>query len=200
MIAGDLVRFVSRQLQDVDAVTWPVEVLLSLLSDAQREIVRLYPPANAVHGEFVCAGGTLQQLPDNAVAFVRVLRNVQADGRPGAALTMARLAEMDTLNAHWHMGTEQDETRQWLADPRDPRVFYVYPAVNAGVKLEVVYAVSPAEVAALDDAVALPDIYKPAIQYYMLAAAHGMETESAEDHKSAAYWTLFEKSVKERMV
>lgn len=200
MKAFALVNFVSRQLQDVDAVTWSESVLLSLLSDAQREIVRLYPPANAVHREFSCAGGTLQRVPADGVAFIRVLRNIRSSGGAGLALSTSRLQDLDTLNPYWHMGDEQGAARQWLADPRDPTVFYVYPSVQSGVKLELVYAVSPVEVQSANDVIELPDIYKPAIQYYMLAAAHAMETEAAEDAKSAQYWTLFEKSVKERMV
>jgi len=196
MKAELLLRFVSRQLQDVEAVTWDRSTLLALLSDAQREIVRLHPSANAVHSVIRCQSGTLQQIPSDGVTFIRALRNVDAQGKVGAALSPAHLADMDALNAHWHSDTEQHIARQWFADPQDPRVFYVYPAIKQGSKLEIIYSVSPVEVESQEDVIGLPETYKPALQYYMLAAALSMETEGAEDSKALQYYALFEKSIK----
>lgn len=195
MLAGVLLDWVSRQLLDTGVTrTWADATLLGFLSDAQREVVSKYPAAHPKRTTVSCVAGARQTIPADGVAILRVIGNASS----GRALTAAVLEDMDASLPGWKAAAQTATPYQYLLDSQEKRDFLLYPPVSSGVQVDIIYAPVPVEITARTDAIALDDAWKPALQYWMLAAAHAMEHEDAEDSKAASYYALFDKAVKER--
>jgi hypothetical protein len=184
--AQSIVRRVVETLQDNTSVRWPVNELVRYLNDGQREIVLYRPDAMVTNAAVALAAGSKQSLPANGTKLIEVVRNT-GGGRRSVRLVNREI--LDSQSPGWHNITGATEILHFMYDPRDPKIFYVYPpAAASGASLDVVYAAMPTDITepadgalytAVTGNISVPDIYGNVIQDYVLYRAYSKDSEYA---------------------
>lgn len=178
------------------ATRWTPAEALWWINDGQREIVHQLPKANAVRAVPTLSAGTRQSLAALSLpAGIEVLdvpRNFAADGTTvGKAITLRERDYFDEMFPDWHSVTGAS-VEHWFFDPRDPKAFYVYPALTGNGKVELIYSANPADLAALADVITLDDTYANALQFFVLFSFFSKDANYAKSLQMAAsYWGMF---------
>lgn len=200
--AQSILRRCVDTLQDTTSIRWPINELVRYLNDGQREVVMYRPDSMVTNATLVCAAGSKQTLPANGAKLIEVIRNAFTGS--GATKKAVRLTNREILDAQipgWHNLTGANEVVHYMYDPRDPRVFYVYPPANTSARLDIVYAAYPtpitepadgATLSAVTGDITLPDIYGNAVQDYVLYRAYMKDSEYAGNAQRAqAHYAAF---------
>jgi hypothetical protein len=184
--AQSIVRRVVETLQDNTSVRWPVNELVRYLNDGQREIVLYRPDAMVTNAALTLFAGSKQALPANGTKLIEIVRNTSGTRR---SVRLVNREILDSQAPNWHNITGATEILHFMYDPRDPKVFYVYPpAAASGASLDVVYAAMPTDVTepadgalytAVTGNISVPDIYGNVIQDYVLYRAYSKDSEYA---------------------
>jgi hypothetical protein len=184
--AQSIIRRVVETLQDNTSVRWPVNELVRYMNDGQREIVLYRPDAMVTNAAVELVAGSKQALPANGTKLIEVVRNT-AGGKRSVRLVNREI--LDSQSPGWHNITGATEILHFMYDPRDPKVFYVYPpAAASGASLDVVYAAMPTDITepadgalytAVSGNISVPDIYGNVIQDYVLYRAYSKDSEYA---------------------
>jgi len=184
--AQSIVRRVVETLQDNTSVRWPVNELVRYLNDGQREIVLYRPDAMVTNAAVTLVAGSKQALPANGTKLIEIVRNTGGTRR---SVRLVNREILDSQAPNWHNITGATEILHFMYDPRDPKVFYVYPpAAASGASLDVVYAAMPTDVTepadgalytAVTGNISVPDIYGNVIQDYVLYRAYSKDSEYA---------------------
>jgi hypothetical protein len=195
--ALSIIRRVVETLQDTTSIRWPVAELVRYLNDGQREVVLYRPDSMVTNSTVTCVAGSKQTLPANGAKLIEVIRN-------SGTKRAVRLTNREILDAQmpgWHALAGQNEVLHYMYDPRDPRVFYVYPPATTSAQLDIVYAAYPTDVVepadgatytAVTGNISLPDIYGNVLQDYILARCYMKDSEYAGNAQRAqAHYTLF---------
>jgi hypothetical protein len=167
-------------LQDTTGVRWPqTDELLLWLNDGQREIVLRKPDAYAQNAVVALVAGTKQSIPATGIQLLDVIRNMGTGGEtPGRAITRIDREILDEQRPNWHSETASAETKHYMFDSRDPKHFYVYPPQHATPgRVEMVYASSPTDLAALASTITLDDIYSGVLLDYILYRAYSKDAD-----------------------
>lgn len=196
--AQSIIRRCVETLQDVGSVRWPINELVRYLNDGQREVGLHRPDATATLQTVACVPGARQTLPPAAVKLIEVVRNA-AGGR--RAVRMASQNLIDAHNPGWYNMPGTLDVMHFMFDPREPRVFHVYPPALAATQLEVVFSVWPTDVpepadsaplTAVTGNIGVPAIFGNALQDYILARAYTKDAEFANNGQRAqAHYTAF---------
>jgi hypothetical protein len=190
LTAQNVIDRVNDTLQDTTNVRWPTTELLRYLNDSQREIVLLRPDASVTTAAVaLTANETKQSLPTSGVRLLDVTRNMGTAGStPGTAIRLISREVLDTQVSTWHSDTGQTVVKHYVFDPRNPKIFYVYPRVHAStaVYVELVYSSSPADVSAIGNTITLDDIYANAMIDFMLYRAYSKDAEYAANSAYAS--------------
>ena len=197
--AQSLIRRVVETLQDNTSIRWPVSELVRYLNDAQREVILYRPDAAVTNAPVTLVAGSRQSLPSGGTKLVEVVRNSAGTKR---AVRMVNREILDAQLPGWHAQTGVTEVLHYMYDPREPRVFYVYPpAAASGASVEVTYASVPADIAepadgalytAVSGNIGVPDIYGNAVQDYVLYRAYTKDSEYAGNAARAqAHYAAF---------
>jgi hypothetical protein len=189
--AQSIVRRVVETLQDNTSVRWPVSELVRYLNDGQREIVMYRPDAMVTNASVTLVAGSKQALPSNGTKLIEVVRNSTGGQR---SVRMVNREILDAQSPNWHNITGVTEVLHFMYDPRDPKVFYVYPPAAAatdetpGASLDIVYAALPSDInepaagatfSAVTGNISVPDIYGNPLQDYILYRAYSKDSEYA---------------------
>lgn len=198
--AKSIIRRVVGTLQDDTSVRWPVAELVRYLNDGQREVVLYRPDSLSTNATIDCVAGSKQTLPSNGAKLIEVVRNA-ASGSNFRAIRMINREVLDAQLPNWHAIPPVDTVKHFMYDPRDPRVFYVYPPATTDAKLDIVYAsypqdiAEPADGATAEDVVgniALPDIYGNVLIDYVLYRAYSKDSEYAGNaNRAQAHYGAF---------
>ena len=182
--AQALIRRVVETLQDTTSIRWPVAELVRYLNDGQREIIVHRPDAMVTNASLTLTAGTKQSLPSNGAKLIDVVRNSAGTKR---AIRMCAREILDAQSPGWHNLSGVTEIVHFMFDPRDPKVFYVYPpAQSAGASVDLVYSALPTDIAepaagtdysAVSGAISVPDIYSNALQDYVLYRAYTKDSQ-----------------------
>ena len=197
--AQSLIRRVVETLQDNTSIRWPVSELVRYLNDAQREIILYRPDAAVTNAPVTLVAGSRQSLPSGGTKLVEVVRNSTGTKRA------VRLVNREILDAQlpgWHAQPGAAEVLHYMYDPREPRVFWVYPpAAASGASVDVTYASMAADIAepadgalytAVTGDLGVPDIYANAVQDYVLYRAYTKDSEYAGNAARAqAHYAAF---------
>lgn len=182
---------------DTGGVFWTDAELLIWLNMGQKAIVRLKPDANPVAESMALASGTRQALPDGRLALIDVPRNMGADGStPGRVVRQISRRDMDAQDPFWHAREVVTDVEYFMFDERDPATFFVSPPSNGSGQVEVVASDTPADVAAKENDITLPDIYADVLLDYILYRGFSKNGEStahrqrALDHYGACLQSL----------
>jgi hypothetical protein len=201
--AQSVIRRVAETLQDTTSIRWPVNELVRYLNDGQREIVLHRPDSMVTNAAQPLVAGSKQAIPSNGAKLIEVIRN------SGGAKRAIRMCEREILDAQapgWHNLTGVTEVLHFMYDPRDPKVFYVYPpAAASGASVDLVYAALPGDVTepadgatytAVTGNISVPDLYANALYDYILARCFMKDSEYAGNAQRAqAHYTLFASSL-----
>ena len=190
--AQALIRRVVETLQDTTSIRWPVAELVRYLNDGQREIIVHRPDAMVTNASVTLTAGTKQSLPANGAKLIDVVRNSAGTKR---AIRMCAREILDAQSPGWHNLSGVTEIVHFMFDPRDPKVFYVYPpAQSAGASVDLVYSALPTDIAepaagtdysAVSGAISVPDIYSNALQDYVLYRAYTKDSQYAGNEARA---------------
>lgn len=198
--ASSIIRRCVETLQDTTSIRWPVPELVRYLNDGQREVVMYRPDSMVTNSTLTCVAGSRQSLPTNGAKLIEVVRNARVAGTR-RAVRMVNREILDAQTPGWHALTGQDDVLHFMYDPRDPRVFYVYPPATTNTQLDIVYAAYPTDIAepadgslytAVTGSISLPDIYGNVLQDYVLYRAYSKDSEYAGNgNRSQAHYAAF---------
>ena len=190
--AQALIRRVVETLQDTTSIRWPVAELVRYLNDGQREIIVHRPDAMVTNASLALIAGTKQSLPTNGAKLIDVVRNSAGNKR---AIRMCAREILDAQSPGWHNLSGVNEIVHFMFDPRDPKVFYVYPpAAASGASVDLVYSALPTDIAepaagtdfgAVTGNISVPDIYSNALQDYVLYRAYTKDSQYAGNEARA---------------
>lgn len=172
---------------------WSDDELLLYLSDGQRTVVAMDPSSSSTTTVFTLATGTKQTLPATAHMLLSIVRNMAVDGvTPGKVVRVVSKELLDNFNLNWHNATAAAVVQNYVFDPQERTQFYVYPPNTGAGKVELRYAVMPAELTNPSDELGLPDIYQTPLTDYVMFRAHQKDSDFAAGQQVAsAYLQLF---------
>jgi mRNA-degrading endonuclease toxin of MazEF toxin-antitoxin module len=189
---GTIVGNASAVLQDASNVQWTVSEMIAWVNDGSRAIVIVRPDANATTGQSTSVAGTRQTIPTDGHLLLDVVRNMGTDGATaGRAITRINRRTLDMSNPLWHETTPAAEAQHFVFDARNPKVFYTYPPMTAGTKIELVYARPPALVAALTDPITIDDVYATPLTDYVLFRAFSKDNSAGNLQRATFHLSAF---------
>jgi hypothetical protein len=205
--AQSIIRRVVETMQDNTSVRWPVAELVRYLNDGQREVVLYRPDSMVTNATVALAGGAKQALPTNGSKLIDVIRNTGGTKR-SVRMTVRNI--LDTQSPNWYNLTGVTEVLHYMYDPRDPKVFYVYPpAASSGASVEIVYSAYPTDItepadgavySAVAGNISLPDIYGNVLADYILYRAYTKDSEYAGNAQRAqAHYAAFQAALTTEM-
>jgi hypothetical protein len=198
--ASSVIRRAVETLQDATSVRWPTAELVRYLNDGQREIVLYRPDAMVTNATVTCVAGTKQSLPTLGSKLIDVNRNSAATSAK-KAIRMINREILDAQTPGWHNITGSVDILHFMYDPRDPRVFYVYPPATALAMVDIVYSSYPSDItepadgslySAVTGNISVPDIYGNVLGDYILYRAYTKDSEYAGNAgRAQAHYTAF---------
>jgi hypothetical protein len=169
LIGQQLEDFVHVQTGSPDypafvAQTWPPSVVIPYLNLGLLEAINLKPSCNPVSRTLTLVGGSAQSLPAGDLQLIEVISNSQ-----GGAVDSVMQDRIDNLLPNWQAQEWKDNyVQQVILDPRNPKVFYVFPPqpVPPVDKLNVIVSTTPALLTADTGIFPLDHSYWPAMVEY----------------------------------
>jgi len=194
-------------MQDNTSIRWPISELVRYLNDGQREVVLYRPDSMVTDATLALVAGAKQGLPSNGSKLIDVVRNTSGNKR---SVRMTNRNILDTQSPNWYNLTGVTELLHYMYDPRDPKVFYVYPpAAATGASVEIVYSAYPTDITEPADGVtytgvtgniSLPDIYGNVLADYVLYRAYTKDSEYAGNAQRAqAHYSAFQAALTTEM-
>lgn len=189
--AQSITEAAAKTLLDDSGVRWTPNELFGYVGAGEREICILKPEAYTKRGPVDCVPGTVQSLPTDASGLMEITRNMGADGlTPGGAIRQMDRTVMDSLDPGWHNHTP-GPAKHFIYDDRDPLRFSLYPPQpDPAEKVEAVYPATPPAIAAMTDPINLPDVYEPALYYFVLFRALSKDSGTANPGKAGQYYGM----------
>jgi hypothetical protein len=198
--AQSIIRRVVETLNDTTSVRWPVNELVRYLNDGQREVVQYRPDAMVTNSTVTLAAGAKQALPSDGSKLLDIVRNNSVASKRAVRMTNRMILDAQVPN--WHNITGTTEILHFTYDPRDPRVFYVYPpAAASGAALDIIYSAYPVALTepaegttytAVTGNISVPDMHANALADYVLYRAYSKDTEYAGNAaRATAHYQAF---------
>jgi hypothetical protein len=180
-------------LQDEEHVRWTTLELIEWINEAAGALVTLRPSAGARLAVLTLLAGTQQELSDEVVQLLDVVRNLGVDSlTPGRAIRLAERHLFDSADPDWHARAGKSVIKHYIYDDRTPKVFYVYPPALAGTKLQASLSVMPALVTTEDDNLGLGAQFESAIINYVVFRAMAKDSEYANGAIATGYYQAFQ--------
>lgn len=184
---------VSDLLTDEDLVRWTVEERIRWANESLGAILTRRPAALARTSVVTLVAGTRQSIPADGSILLDVVRNMAADDvTPGSIIRRTDRQQLDDADPGWHTGRKKSYVRQYTYDDRLPKEFYVYPPVNAGVKVELQDAYLPDDIADIGEDLGIGAEYKEAVVNYICYRANAKDSEFASPAMATAFYQAFE--------
>lgn len=182
----------AHKLVDEGMVTYTQAHLLGALNNACRVIASVRLDACVATETVALQAGTRQQIPAGGQQFLSATRNMDSTGRPGTAIQKKTVIDKNRINPGWHTEPEEDEVLEVMPDEDDPVVFWVYPPVKTGTRVQIKFAKLPDSVEAADP-FPLLDKYAAPAKHWVLFEMFSRDTNSAghpakaESHKRLCF-------------
>lgn len=171
MTISELLDRISIELTDVGRVSWSVGDLVSYYNSAIAAIANYRPDLFAVTRAISCQAGTRQALPAGAITLLEVERNTG-----GRRTRYFDRGDLDDLDPDWMMGEGATEAEAYLYESSNPKVFWLYPGVQAGASVDVVMSELPEPVTVSDVEGGAPmqveDTYATACMDWIISRAY----------------------------
>lgn len=202
VLVKELLERVAIILQDETNRRWPLAELLRWLVAGEREVVLHKPDAFTTNESVRLSPGTRQEIPAGGNTFIRIVRNMGADGlTPGRAVTPIEMSVLDIQTPDWHTEPPEAPVEHYMVDERDPKRFYVTPPQpDPAEQVELVYAAAPPDIKVQNwdtttATINLNDIYSNALFDYILYRAYSKNAESADPNRAFAYYQAFANAI-----
>lgn len=191
ILAQDLINDIASELSDVNHITWTAAELLTYLNSATLRVCFLRPDANSSVESVQLVAGTKQSIPATSRRLLDVSRNMGVDGNtPGKVITSTDTRSMDLYRPTWHKDTGKTSIDHFMYDEETPQVFFVTPPVHdtTNVYVELKLANNPTVLTdPATENIPINDIYRPAIEHWMLYKSYDKETDSAHSIAEAKF-------------
>lgn len=195
--AQSIIFEAQTQLSDLDGIRWAASELVIYLNDGQRESCVLRPDAFATTAALTLAAGVRQALPAACSKFFDMHRNTSV-----AAITKVDKKLLEVSDPTWYSRAGSATIQHFCFDPREPLAFDVYPPATTAASVDLIYAATPAEVAAptapglayttVTGNINCPDAFKNALISFVLFRAFAKDAEAGGNAAlSAAHYQLF---------
>lgn len=171
-------------LNDTDdgGIRWQDAELIAWLNEAMAEVVRIAPQASAKTVDHPLTSGTLQSIPDDGVQLINIFRNAPA----GRVVRIVDSTIMDNERPSWHQDPPNAQAMRYTFDPRNPRMFSVYPPNNGAGRVSLVYSAAPTVVTSKAQNISVPDIYAAPLTNYICYRAWLKLVDNANSVKRAS--------------
>lgn len=193
-MTGNDVNAMLTDLNDPDMETWTQAERITWMNAGMREIATLKPKATTVTASIaLVAGVTRQPVPADTIQVLDLTVNMGADGAtPGRTITTTTADRLKAASINWR-ADKGAAVRHLVVDDRDPKAFYVWPAIKTGPwYVEALQHKFPTPIAALGDTLALDDSYLNALSEYVMHMAYARDSEiQAHGELSVAHYTKF---------
>lgn len=187
VLASEIIAEASKQLNDINKVTWTNESYFEYISSAQEMIVSIRPDAYSVVTTMQMAAGSRQSIPSEALRLLDIYRNMGSDGNtPGRAVLPVERNALDLFAFNWNADTQESEVKNYMYDEKVPNVFYVDPPSDGTGFLEVAISRVPPKVDQVTDALSLKDIYRNHVIQWVMYRAYSIEVDSVSSQRRAA--------------
>lgn len=178
------------QLNDPEATTWSDSTLIIALNQALRMLSLVRPDATAKIATVTVKQGSRQNIPDDGIRLLRVVRNIGSNGEIGRAIRLVQQEDLDSMSPDWHMSSG-DIVKEYMFDARSPKHFYIYPTVAATKKIEIEYSSYADTVteATAADPLPVPPVFAQPVQelmLYKLLSGDATNGNSGNDHLRVA--------------
>jgi hypothetical protein len=189
-----LARVRTQLIDELPTQRWSDDELLMWLSDGQRTLIAVDPALGDVTGPVKVELGTKQALPDGGFMLLDIKRNMGFDGlTPGRVITVITRENLDRVDPYWHASARSEVTLHYIYNPKEPRIYYIYPPSTGEHYIEAAVAMNPPDMAALTDTLLVPDLYQTALFDYVMFRAHQKDSDySAGDQIAQGYLQLFQ--------
>ena len=198
--AQNVLQRVVITLLDPSAVRWPTAELVRYLNDGQRDIALVRPDSTSTTATLTLASGARQTLPSVGAKLLEVIRNTSGTKR---AVRLVNRVVLDSQVPEWYNLTGVTEIKHYTYDPREPRIFYVYPpAAAANASVELIYSAYPTDITepnstalytAVTGNVSVADIYVNALVNYILYRAYSKDSENTQNAALASsFYQLYQ--------
>lgn len=183
MTAQAIIDAISPELNDDARDRWSVATLVKFINDAQDTIVLRQPEANSVRAAFQLTAGAFEHAaPSGTFRVLDVTHNLGADGVTiGRSIDLVPRETLDAFRPNWRKETGQTEIKNWMFNDKLPTRFEVYPRAHATTAVHVALerSVKPTDCVDANSPLGLPDLYRPAIQQWVLYRAFSVNSSTA---------------------
>lgn len=196
--AQSIIHRAAIALNDLNATRWTTAELVRYLNDGQRDIALVRPDATATPVTVGLVAGARQNLPAAGAKLLELIRNTTGAQR---AIRLTDRSVLDALNPDWYSKAGALEVKHYTFDPREPRVFYVYPPALSGASVELVYSAYPVDITepsanttytSVTGNVSVQDIFTNALTNYILYRAFSKDTETVSAAAATSYYQLYQ--------
>jgi len=179
---------------DTEYTAIAAEQWLNWLNEAEKEIVKKDPTANADTEAALLVAGSLQTLAADTVSLMDVSCNLGATGTTvGQAVRFVSAKELDAFSPSWRAATAAATVEEYMYDPNKPFEYEVNPPSTGAVYVRLTRAKTPVDLTSTNDSINLADQYAPAIINWMLHRVFSIDSmASGAMAKSDSYLTKFE--------
>lgn len=173
--AASILSRVRNQLIDNGSTQhWTDAELLNWLSDGQRFIAAAVPAATASTTTLVTATGPTQNIPADGHTLITVNRNIG-----GPSIIPMAWETITTQIPSWTSASTSTTANAFIWQKDNPTVFYLYPPAQ-GQSIEIVYSVSPPDVATTAGTLTIKDLYIPPLVDYIMYRACAKDDDRAD--------------------
>ena len=187
---ADLLTRIDHLMLDDQRKRWGVAERLLWINDAAREIVFRRPAARAITERLALEEGTLQQSSAGTAQVLSVVRNINANGTPGRAISITDRQQLDDADPDWHQATAA-RSLHFMVDERSPTMFHVYPPAIEGAIVELLVSKAPPEVTSATGSIDLRAEFINAIVNWALYRCHTKDSEFSQGAVAAQHYQAF---------
>lgn len=199
ILSLEIIHRVNVLINDKGFIRWSKAELLDYLNDAQKAIVLRRPDAYCVDvDDFACVSGTKQRIPDDAIRLIDIPRNATGHSIKGP---YAR-RYLDDLYPDWHSVNDASHVEAYVYDERNPKTFYVYPGVNAGIEISLVISKTPPVISIAEletnQALVIDEIYRNALMEWIMYRVFMKDAEHSSLERSMMHLNAFKSQLGEK--
>lgn len=170
--------------------------LLAILCSGQRQAAIFKPDISVDNDTMQLASGTKQAVPDSCIQLISLVRNMGTDGEtPGRIILIEDLDKFSIKNPYWHAADTSSEVRFYFFNNKDPKHFYNYPPQPTTGRgyVEGIFAVPPTDIADVDHAINIDDIYSTALVDWSMYRINEQDAQISPYARANAIknWNMF---------
>lgn len=178
--AQSIIQQAQTTLQDPEGTRWPAAELVAYLNRGQRDIQNVRPDSTAVLTTVELVPGFKQTLPADAALLIDIPSN-----HTGWPITKVDQVILDASAPGWRACVGSTAIAHFMHDPRNPRIYLVYPPANDLSAVMLEYSSYPDDVAvpagvtweSVAGNIFLPDQFATPLMLLVLAYAYAKDAE-----------------------